>query len=73
MAHETDKPDNACPAPDDPLDAEYRELMALARPHGCKCGIPGCPGHEVIGGRIFMENHALGTIIIKCPDKDSVD
>ena len=32
MTHETDKPENARPAPDDPLDAEYRELMALAGP-----------------------------------------
>ena len=39
MAHETDKADNACPAPDDPLDGEYRELMALGRRDGCKCGI----------------------------------
>lgn len=60
MANETDKPDNACTAPDGPLDAEYTKLMELAGPDGCKCGIPGCPGHEVIGGRIFMENHPLG-------------
>lgn len=53
---------------DDPLDAEYKELMKLTGPDGCKCGIPQCPGHEVIGGRIFMENHPLGTIIIKCSD-----
>ena len=32
MAHETDKPHDA--TPDDPLDAEYRELMALAGPDG---------------------------------------
>lgn len=23
-------------------------------------GIEGCPGHQVFGGRIFMENHPLG-------------
>lgn len=56
---------------DEPLDAEYREMIELAGSDGCKCGILGCPGHEVIGGRIFMENHPLGPIIVECPDEDS--
>jgi len=70
VTDETDKPHNARPAPNDPIVAEYRELMKLAGPDGCKCGIPQCPGHEVIGGRIFMDTHPLGPIIIERPDKD---
>ena len=64
MTHETAKPH------DNPLDAEYRQLMKLARDEGCRCGIRGCPGHELIGGKIFVENHPLGVIIVECPDKD---
>lgn len=69
MEYESDKPDKASPAPNDPLDAEYTELMKLAGPEGCKFEIPRCPGHEVIGARIFMENHPLRPIIIECQDK----
>jgi hypothetical protein len=49
---------------EDPVDAEYRQLMKLAGDDGCKCGIEGCPGHELIGGRLFLENHPLGPIVI---------
>jgi hypothetical protein len=49
---------------EDPGDAEYRQLMKLAGDDGCKCGIEGCPGHELIGGRLFLENHPLGPIVI---------
>src|SRR6266850_7409525 len=60
LTHGPEKPNNVRPAPDDLLDAEYRELMKLAGEDGCKCGIPHCPGHEVIGGRVFMDTHPLG-------------
>jgi hypothetical protein len=53
---------------DDSVDAEYRQLMKLAGDDGCKCGIEGCPGHELIGGRLFLENHPLGPIVITVKD-----
>jgi hypothetical protein len=49
---------------DDPIDEEYRQLMKLSGDDGCKCGIEGCPGHELIGDRLFLENHPLGPIVI---------
>jgi hypothetical protein len=68
MTHDPEKPSNAPPAPDDPLDAEYRELMELAGPDGCKCGIPQCPGHEAIGG---LAETAIETAPITEPDFDN--
>jgi hypothetical protein len=59
------------PKKDDPLDEEYRELMKLAEPEGCLCGIEACPGHELTNGRIFIENHPLGSLIIEIPDSKS--
>ena len=47
-----------------PLDEEYRELMKLAGEEGCLCGIEGCPGHEVIDGKVFIDSHPLGRIVI---------
>jgi len=47
----------------DSLEADHTELMELAGPDVCKCGIPQGPGHEVIGGRIFTETHPLGPLI----------
>jgi hypothetical protein len=58
---------------DDPLDEEYRELMKLAEPEGCLCGIEGCPGHEAISGRLFIENHPLGPVVVEFPDSKKRD
>jgi hypothetical protein len=49
---------------DDTIDEEYRQLMRLAGDDGCECGIEGCPGHEVVDGKILIENHPLGSIVI---------
>jgi hypothetical protein len=49
---------------DDSVDTEYRRLMTLAGDDGRKCGIEGRPGHELIGGRLFLDNHPLGPIVI---------
>jgi len=51
------------PEKGDPIDEEYRGLMKLAGDDGCKCGIEGCPGHEVIDGKVFIDNHPLGLVI----------
>jgi len=56
-----------------PLDEEYRELMKLAGEEGCLCGIEACPGHEVIGGKVFIEDHPLGPIVIKLPKNKAED
>jgi hypothetical protein len=50
---------------DDPLDEEHRELMRLAGEDRCKGGIEVCSAHEEIGGRLFLENHPLGPIIVE--------
>jgi hypothetical protein len=49
---------------EDPINQEYRALMQLAGEDGCKCGIEGCPGHEAVNGKIFIDNHPLGPIVI---------
>ena len=49
---------------DDSVDAEYKQLMKLAGDDGCQCGIEGCHGHELIGDRLFLDNHPLGPIVI---------
>jgi hypothetical protein len=57
------------PEKEESLDEEYRELMKLAGDDGCKCGIEACPGHEAFGGRLFIENHTLGPIVVELPEK----
>ena len=60
--------------PDAPLDVEYRKLMELTGEEGCLCGIPGCPGHEMIDGKIVIEGHPSGkTIIIEDRSKKDSD
>ena len=49
----------------DTIDEEYRQLMNLAGDEGCKCGIEACPGHEEVAGKIFIENHPFGSIIVE--------
>ena len=44
--------------PDEMTDKEYNSLMEnLDQELGCKCGIPHCPGHEVVDGKVIVENH----------------
>jgi hypothetical protein len=52
------------PQNEGPLDEEYRELMKLAGEDGCLCGIEACPGHEVIDGKVLIDSHPLGPIVI---------
>jgi hypothetical protein len=42
--------------------------MKLAGEDGCKCGIEGCPGHEAVNGKIFIDNH-LRAIVIDVPKR----
>lgn len=51
-------------AKEDPIAQEYRALMELAGEDGCKCGIEGCPGHEAVNGKVFIDNHRQGPIVI---------
>jgi hypothetical protein len=45
--------------------------MKLARDEGCPCGIEGCPRHEVVDGKVFIDNHPLGPIVIDVSDRES--
>lgn len=36
----------------------------------CLCGVPDCPGHEVVEGKISIPHHPLGNIEMEIPAKE---
>lgn len=68
---------------DTPMDAETQnELVAeafemLARTESespfkvgeCKCGVPNCPGHQVVDGKVDIPDHPLGHLVMTVPKK----
>ena len=41
------------------------------KPGDCLCGIPNCPGHEIINGDVTVRNHPVhGNFVFKVPEKN---
>jgi hypothetical protein len=48
------------------LEAPQEIETSTAENEGCLCGVPYCPGHPMIDGRIVIDDHPiLGRVIIQ--------
>ena len=44
-------------SPVETLEAPQETDVNNSNSQSCKCGIPNCPGHEIVDGHVILQNH----------------